>query len=87
MSENKKPEIHLDEIRQVLFFKEFEARPFTLLELVEKINSIYLDHEPVDVRVVDAYLDQISRAGIVEKHGRNWHINKPDFSVCPCCGK
>lgn len=61
--------------------------PFTISEIVEKLKFLHPDKKEVDAMLVNAYLNQISRAGIVEKHGRSWHVNKPDFEVCPRCGK
>jgi hypothetical protein len=50
---------------------------FTVSEVVEKIQSQH--SQIVDAMLVNAYLDQISRAGIVEQHGRKYWKNVPNF--------
>lgn len=63
-----------DIIRQTVF--EMGAS-FTINEVVERIQNEHRQY--VDAMLVNAYLDQISRAGIVEQHGRKYWINVPDF--------
>lgn len=68
--------IGADEIRQTVLF-HMEA-PFTISDVVNKIEKQYQQH--VDAMAVSIYLDQISRAGVVEQHDRKYWINVPDFS-------
>jgi hypothetical protein len=78
--------VGLNEIRDAVFSMP-ESDGFTIGDIIDKIKLNNPNKEEVDARVIDAYLDQISRAGIVEKHQRKWYINKPDFGICPRCGK
>ncbi|WP_333873382.1 hypothetical protein [Methylobacter sp.] len=63
-----------DIIRQTVFEM---GRSFTISEVVETIQTNH--RQAVDAMLVNAYLDQISRAGIVEQHGRKYWKNIPDF--------
>ncbi|GEM_PF-1121808 len=78
--------VGLNEIREAVFSMS-ESEGFTISDIIDKVKLNNPDKEEVNARVIDAYLDQISRAGIVEKHQRKWYLNKPNFSTCPCCGK
>lgn len=86
MSADKKQNVSVDDIRRAVLWEM--TSPFTIAEVVEKLKLLHPDKEEVDGMVVNAYLSQIQRAGIVEKSrgSRKWHINTPD-KICPCCGK
>jgi hypothetical protein len=85
MSTVEKQNVSVDDIRRTVLWEM--KSPFTITEVVEKLKLLYPDKEEADALDIDVYLDQVSRAGIVEKHRRKWYINKPNFGICPRCGK
>lgn len=86
MSGDKKQNVSVDDIRRAVMWEM--TSPFTITEVVEKLKLLHPDKEEVDAMLVNAYLSQIERAGIVEqaRGSRKWHINTLS-EVCPHCGK
>ena len=78
MSQKMKPNHNItvgaDIIRQTVFEM---GTSFTISEVVENIQTKH--RQAVDAMLVNAYLDQISRAGIVEQHGRKYWKNIPNL--------
>ena len=74
MKRNHNITIGTDIIRQTVFEM---GTSFTISEVVEKIQTEH--SQAVNSMLVNAYLDQISRAGIVEQHGRKYWKNVPDI--------
>lgn len=78
MNPNQNITTGTDIIRQTVFEM---GTSFTISEVVEQIKAKH--NQDVDAMLVNAlvnaYLDQISRAGIVEQHGRKYFKNIPNF--------
>jgi len=74
MKPNHNITVGADIIRQTVFEM---GTSFTISEVVENIQTKH--RQVVDAMLVNAYLDQISRAGIVEQHGRKYWKNIPDL--------